>query len=70
MSMGFPYIPARREYLTPILSLGPWGSLMTPAFSLRAGALGVFVAVALALGLGNFTEGKPCYREGNDGEKQ
>ncbi len=43
---------------------------MTPALALNAGALRVFVAVALALGPGDFSKGKPCYREGNDGEKQ
>jgi len=43
---------------------------MTLTFSLFTGALGVLRTAALALGLGDFSEGKPCYREGNDGEKQ
>ena len=43
---------------------------MTLTFSLLAGALGIFVTVTLALALGDFSKGNPCYREGNDGKDE
>jgi hypothetical protein len=43
---------------------------VTLTFSLLTGALGIFGTVTLALSLGDFPEGNPCYREGDDGKKK